>query len=122
VHGKAWLAPLLGGDGDELVSVHIRVREADVVFVKGVLEASEGLTAVLAEPRPSVAEKSGTGRAGGSECGAAACGYSYDGGALVLTAPRSRLTELVETIRDLADELRARGAPLWWDENRERSE
>src|SRR5207253_1833573 len=40
VDGKEWLAALLG---DELVEVRLRVREPDVVFVKGIVEASEGV-------------------------------------------------------------------------------
>ena len=73
--GKEWLDALLG---DELVEVRLRVREPDVVFVKGVMEASEGIGAVFAEPRKY---RSGSDAA-------------RDGGALVLAAPRSRAKEL----------------------------
>jgi hypothetical protein len=83
--GKAWLDALLG---DDLVIVRARVRPGDVVYVKGVLEASEGLGAVFAEPRSASAKSS-----------------SRDGGTIVIAGPRSRLVELQETIRDLRDEL-----------------
>jgi hypothetical protein len=99
VDGKAWLEPLLGED---LVIRRVRVRERDVVFVKGVLEASEGLGAVFAEPRNRARER----RAG-------------DGGALVIAAPRSRARELDETIRDLRAELE--GA-LWDDDPKDARE
>jgi hypothetical protein len=83
--GKAWLDALLG---DDLVVVRARVRPSDVVYIKGVLEASEGLGAVFAEPRSASAKSS-----------------SRDGGTIVIAGPRSRLEELRETIRDLSDEL-----------------
>jgi len=83
---------------DELVQVRVRVRAPDVVFVKGVLEASEGLGAVLAEPRTPGLRGAGDGR---------------DGGALVLVAPRSRAQELHELIEDLKREL---GGGLWRDD------
>jgi hypothetical protein len=87
--GKAWMAGLLG---DDLVTIRVRVPEREVVFVKGVLEASEGLAAVLVLPRPP----------GDS---------SHDGGALVIAAPRSRATELYEAVADL------RAEALVWDED-----
>jgi len=83
--GKAWFEALLG---DDLVAVRARVRPADVVYVKGVLEASEGLGAVFAEPRSARMESS-----------------SRDGGVIVIAGPRSRFEELRETIRDLKGEL-----------------
>jgi len=83
--GKAWLDALLG---DDLVAVRARVRPSDVVYLKGVLEASEGLGAVFAEPRSTRVESS-----------------SHDGGVIVIAAPRSRLEELRRTIHDLRDEL-----------------
>jgi hypothetical protein len=94
VDGKAWISALLS---DELVEVRVKVREPDVVFVKGVMEASEGIGAVFAEPR--------SGQRGAKD--------PRDGGALVLVAPRSRELELYELIEDLRTELR--GA-LWSDE------
>lgn len=89
--GKAWLEDLLT---DDLVAVRVRVREPDVVFVKGVLEASEGLGAVFAEPR---------GAAPGTR----------DGGAIVIAAPVSREVELRRAIEDLREEL---GGALWDDD------
>jgi hypothetical protein len=85
VNGKAWLDALLG---DELVTYRARVRPADVVFVKSVLEASEGLGTIFAEPR-----------------GVCTDPMSRDGGAVVIAGPRSRSKELAETIRDLRAEL-----------------
>jgi hypothetical protein len=61
------------GDG-ELIERRVSVRASDVVLVKGICEASEGLCAMFAER----------------------------GGDLVLQAPRSRLRELDELISDLA--------------------
>jgi hypothetical protein len=95
VDGKAWLNRLLG---DELVEVRVRVREPDVVFVKGIMEASEGLGAVFAEPRTPGLRGAGNGR---------------DGGALVLVATRSRADALHELIEDLKVEL---GGCLWKDD------
>jgi hypothetical protein len=88
VDGKEWLSALLG---DDLVAVRLRVREPDVVFVKGIVEASEGVGAVFAEPR---------------QFGAA----GHDGGKLVFAAPRSRAKELHDLIDDLHEEL---GGALW---------
>ena len=96
--GKAWLSALLGED---LVEVRLTVREPDVVFVKGVMEASEGLGAVFAEPRTR-------GRRGAPD--------GRDGGALVIVAPRSRALELYELIEDLKIDL---GGCLWRDEQNE---
>jgi hypothetical protein len=53
------------------------VRAADVVFVKGVLEASEGLGVV----------------------------FGQKGGELIVATPSSRIAELDETLRDLVQEL-----------------
>lgn len=88
--GKAWLEALLG---DDLIAVRVRVREADVVFVKSVLEASEGLGAVFAEPRSGAGDH-----------------RDGDGGAIVIAGPKSRARELRETIEDLRIEL---GGALW---------
>lgn len=90
---------MLGLLGDELVRVRLRVREPDVVFVKGVMEASEGVGALLAEPRTPGLRGKGDGR---------------DGGALVLIAPRSRASDLYELIEDLKIEL---GGCLWRDDD-----
>lgn len=63
----------------ELALRRVLVREQDVVFVKGVFEASEGLGALFAER----------------------------GGELVIAAPLSRERELDELLDDLRSELRA---------------
>jgi hypothetical protein len=78
--------------GEELVTVRLRLREPDVVYVKGVLEASEGLGAVFAEPRPPAK-------------GVRGARDAHDGGAIVVAAPRSRKQELTELIADLRAEL-----------------
>jgi hypothetical protein len=70
------LSPLLDSD---LVSRRVRVRARDTVFVRGVLEASEGVGVLFAE----------------------------HGGDLVLAAPRSRAAALDEVIADLVKELDA---------------
>jgi Domain of unknown function (DUF4911) len=63
---------------------HLRVRNEDVVFVKGIFEASEGLCAMFAER----------------------------GGELTLLAPLSRALELDALLQDLTRELDgARAAP-----------
>jgi hypothetical protein len=82
VDRKAWLDSLLDRD---LVAVRVRLRAPDVVFVKGILEASEGLGALFAEPSGS--------------------GGQRDGGAVVIATPRSQLSELREVIADLRQEL-----------------
>jgi hypothetical protein len=68
--------PILDAD---LVTRRLWVRARDAVFVKGVLEASEGLAVLFAE----------------------------SGGDLLLAAPRSRAAELDELIADLLHELDA---------------
>lgn len=68
------VAPLLDAD---LAARRLRVRAEDAVFVKGVLEASEGVGVLFAER----------------------------GGDLVVAAPHSRIAALEEVIRDLAAEL-----------------
>jgi len=75
------VSPLLG---EGLVARRVLVRPRDVVYVKGVLEASEGLGAMFAE----------------------------GGGDLVVAAPRSRADALDEVLRDLAAELGAEVSPL----------
>lgn len=60
--------------GDELVQRRVRVKPSDVVLVKGICEASEGLCAMFADR----------------------------GGDLVLAASRTRERELDEFVRDLA--------------------
>jgi hypothetical protein len=89
VDGKAWLDALLD---DAFVTLRIRVPEHEVVFVKGILEASEGLAAVFALPR-----------------GAAGDGAAHDGGALVISAPRSREAELRSTLADIEGEISRSG-------------
>jgi hypothetical protein len=61
-------------DTEALIERRVRVAARDVVFVKGICEASEGLCAMFAEA----------------------------GGDLILAAPRSRAAELDELVRDLA--------------------
>jgi hypothetical protein len=65
--------PAQQSDAVELVERRLLVRAKDVVLVKGICEASEGLCAMFAER----------------------------GGDLVLAAPRSRARELDELVRDL---------------------
>jgi Domain of unknown function (DUF4911) len=69
-------APLLDRD---LVCRRVVVRDKDVVFVKGIFEASEGLGALFAER----------------------------GGELTISAPLSRERELDEVLADLQIELQA---------------
>jgi len=70
------IAPLLG---EGLVARRVVVAARDVVYVKGILEASEGLGALFAER----------------------------GGDLVVAAPRSREAALDEVLGDLRDEVGA---------------
>lgn len=93
MNGKAWVDELVDA---EMIAVRVRVRPADVVYIKSVLEASEGLGAIFAEPK-NPAEPS-------------------DGGALVIAAPRSREAELRRTLSDLRGELsesRDSGVAMW---------
>ena len=62
---------------DELIVRRLRVKNEDVVFVKGIFEASEGLCALFAER----------------------------GGDLTLLAPLARAEELDAVLNDLALEL-----------------
>jgi len=70
------VAPLVDQD---LVCRRVLVRDKDVVFVKGIFEASEGLGALFAER----------------------------GGELIISAPLSRERELDEVLADLEIELQA---------------
>ena len=70
------VSPLLDAD---LVTRRLLVRECDVVFVKGIFEASEGLCAMFAER----------------------------GGDLVIAAPHTREAELDELLQDLVRDLGA---------------
>jgi hypothetical protein len=70
------VAPLIDSD---LVCRKVVVRDKDVVFVKGIFEASEGLGALFAER----------------------------GGELIISAPLSRVRELDELLTDLQIELQA---------------
>ncbi len=70
------VAPLVDQD---LVCRKVLVRDKDVVFVKGIFEASEGLGALFAER----------------------------GGELIISAPLSRARELDEVLADLQRELHA---------------
>ncbi len=67
------------GVGDGMVTRRIVVRAADVVFLKGIVEAHDGVAQVFAER----------------------------GGDLVLAAPTSRARELDELVVDLCLELGA---------------
>lgn len=69
-------SPLIDHD---LVCRRVLVRDKDVVFVKGIFEASEGLGALFAER----------------------------GGELIISAPLSRVRELDELLTDLQHELQA---------------
>ena len=62
---------------DGLIVRRLRVKNQDVVFVKGIFEASEGLCAM----------------------------YADRGGDLTIVAPVSRARELDQVLRDLAHEL-----------------
>jgi hypothetical protein len=68
--------PLLG---TELYARRVSVKAEDVVYVKGIFEASDGLGALFAER----------------------------GGELVIAAPRSRAAELEEVLADLSSEIGA---------------
>jgi hypothetical protein len=70
------VSPLIDHD---LVCRRVLVRDKDVVFVKGIFEASEGLGALFAER----------------------------GGELIISAPLSRERELDELLNDLQHELQA---------------
>jgi hypothetical protein len=74
-------APLVDRD---LVCRRVIVRDKDVVFVKGIFEASEGLGALFAER----------------------------GGELIISAPLSRSRELDEVLLDLQHELDAQVTPI----------
>lgn len=63
----------------DLVARSVSVQARDVVYVKGIFEASEGLGALFAER----------------------------GGELVIAAPHSRIDELDELLADLAEEIGA---------------
>ena len=65
--------------GPEMVTRRMVVRSKDVVFVKGVIEATEGLAQVFAE----------------------------GGGDLVIAAPKERAAELDEFLRTFAPEVGA---------------
>jgi hypothetical protein len=73
--------PLIDHD---LVCRKVLVRDKDVVFVKGIFEASEGLGALFAER----------------------------GGELIISAPLSRTRELDELLTDLELELQAQVSHL----------
>ena len=75
------VAPLIGPG---LVAKSVRVRAADVVYVKGIFEASEGLGAIFAE----------------------------HGGELVIAVHESRAAELDELLLDLTKEIGAIVHPL----------
>lgn len=62
---------------DDLITRRLTVRERDVVFVKGIFEASEGLCAMFAER----------------------------GGDLLIAAPHTRAAELDELLQDLVRDL-----------------
>jgi hypothetical protein len=104
--GKAWMSALLT---DEFVEVRLRVRSPDVAFVKGIMEASEGVGAVFAEPRLSRVPQSER-----DESAHRGVPSTRDPGALILVAPRSRAAELHELIEDLRVEL---AGNLWKDES-----
>ncbi len=65
--------------GDEFCTRSMKVRARDVVYVKGIFEASEGLGAL----------------------------FSQSGGDLIIAVHSSRLSELDELLSDLATEIGA---------------
>ena len=65
--------------GDELCTRQVTVRAQDVVYVKGIFEASEGLGALFAE----------------------------SGGELIIAVHASRLSELEQLLCDLTEEIGA---------------
>jgi hypothetical protein len=70
-----------------MVTREVFVRAPDVVFVKGLVEASDGLASVFAER----------------------------GGDLILAVPHGREAELAELLHDLEVELGARLGEAWVD-------
>lgn len=75
------VAPVKAAAASEgMVSRRVSVLAADVVYVKGILEASEGLASLFADA----------------------------GGELTIAAPHGRETELLDLLQDLQSELRAR--------------
>lgn len=95
-----WLAALLG---DEMVVRRVRVRAVDMVFVRGILEASEGLGAMFVEPRATRANR----------VGQDATVPASSVGTIMIAGPISRAVELDETIADLRVEL---DGALWDDD------
>jgi hypothetical protein len=79
-----WLSPLLD---DELAVRRIIVDKRQVVYVRGVFEASEGLGAVFAMPRSLRASM---------DCVE---------GALTVAAPVSRTADMERVLADLSTEL-----------------
>jgi hypothetical protein len=82
--------------GVGLVARKVSIPKEQVVFLKAILEASEGLGAVFAEERERGRER---GRGPGGS-----------GGDLVVAAPVSRAAELDELLADLELELGAQAA------------
>lgn len=80
---RARAAIAVRGMAEGMLVQRIVVRPCDVVFVKGIVEASEGLAAMFAE----------------------------HGGELQVAAPLDRAEDLAELIDDLARELGARVEP-----------
>ena len=74
----------------ELVTRRIRVKRSDVVFVKGIFEASEGVGVMFAEQRDD-------------ETGA----KGARAGTLLLAAPISRAGEFEQVVTDVVAELGA---------------
>ena len=79
--------------GVGLVARTVTVPKGQIVFLKAILEASEGLGAVFAESRASRAERAANGS-----------------GDLVVAAPVSRAAELDELLADLELEVGAHAA------------
>ena len=76
-----------------LVVHSLTVDAEDIVFVKGIVEASDGLAVVFAPPRPP--------RRGGAP-GTSAPSRTHT---LLLAAPRGRESDLAELVADLGAEL-----------------
>lgn len=91
--GRALAALPLSSVGAGMAVREVSVRAPDVVFVKGVVEASDGLASVFAER----------------------------GGELLLATPHGREAELDELVADLEAEIGAhRGGGSWNQQRQER--
>lgn len=81
-----WAVALVDGD---LIVRRLRVARRDVVFVKGIFEASEGLGAVFAQSKADARSRQ----------------QPHVPGDLIIAAPRSRAKEVDALLDDLRLEL-----------------